>query len=439
LTRIEGAAEHVDPVLLMRPYLLSLRNRANAIADALAVAVAVSLPWSTSATIILVVLWLIAIVPTLTSGAVRRSVSLPQGWLPLLLCALAVAGTLWAVDVPPKERLGGLLSFYKLLVIPVFMMHSWRSDRGLWVLSGYLGSCSVLLVVSSANLLWIVFLQPLGFYWNAKSPGIIVKDHILQGGEFAACAFFLCGIALTTWQQGRRRLAAALLLLAAVFLGNVVYIGTSRTGLLVAAALAVLVVFKLSQPRLRAAAVAALLVAGAASWLLSANLRTNVTTSIAQIRDFSPESEGDRSGERLIFWQKSIAFIASAPLIGHGTGSIPDQFRKSAAGRTGMAGAASVNPHNQTLAVGIQLGMVGIAVLYAMWIAHLLMFRGESLTAWIGLVIVTQNVVGSLFNSHLFDFTQGWSYVVGVGVAAGVLMKSAEQAAAERAAVSGMS
>ena len=55
-----------------------------------------------------------------------------------------------------------------------------------------------------------------------------------------------------------------------------------------------------------------------------------------------------------------------------------------------------------------------------MWTAHLYLFRANSLADWIGLVIVTQNIVGSLFNSHLFDFVQGWAYVVGVGVAGGM-------------------
>ena len=70
--------------------------------------------------------------------------------------------------------------------------------------------------------------------------------------------------------------------------------------------------------------------------------------------------------------------------------------------------------------MAIQLGLVGAAVLWAMWIAHLLLFRGSGLAEWIGLVIVVQNIVGSLFNSHLFDFVQGWVYVFGVGVAGGM-------------------
>ena len=38
--------------------------------------------------------------------------------------------------------------------------------------------------------------------------------------------------------------------------------------------------------------------------------------------------------------------------------------------------------------------------------------------------LVTQNVVSSLFNSHLFDFHEGWMYVIGVGVAGGIALKA---------------
>jgi hypothetical protein len=67
---------------------------------------------------------------------------------------------------------------------------------------------------------------------------------------------------------------------------------------------------------------------------------------------------------------------------------------------------------------------VGTAVLLAMWVAHLALFRGSTLAAWFGLTIVTYNVVSSLFNSHLFDFSQGWLYVFGVGLAGGMVLRT---------------
>jgi O-antigen ligase len=131
-------------------------------------------------------------------------------------------------------------------------------------------------------------------------------------------------------------------------------------------------------------------------------------------------------------WKKSLRFVAAAPVFGHGTGSIEHQFRASA-GDSGMSAIISNNPHQQTLTVAIQLGLVGVAVMFAMWVAHLALFRGGGLIAWTGLVVVVQNVVSSLFNSHLFDFNQGWLYVFGVGVLGGTVlgMRSRDPAAGE--------
>jgi len=87
------------------------------------------------------------------------------------------------------------------------------------------------------------------------------------------------------------------------------------------------------------------------------------------------------------------------------------------------------NPHNQTLNVAVQWGTIGVVILYAMWFSHFTLFRGEGLAAWIGLMVVLQNVFSSLFNSHLFDFHEGWMYVLGVGIAGGMVLRAGSEAA----------
>jgi len=89
----------------------------------------------------------------------------------------------------------------------------------------------------------------------------------------------------------------------------------------------------------------------------------------------------------------------------------------------------TTNPHSQILAVMIELGLVGAVALVAMWLAHLALFRDGTLIAWFGLLVVTYNVVSSLFNSHLFDFGEGWLYVFGVGLAGGMMLRAADAAA----------
>ena len=58
--------------MLIRTSLVLDRKQVAQLADWAAVGVAVSLPWSTSATSILLVLWLVALLPTLDVAMMRR-------------------------------------------------------------------------------------------------------------------------------------------------------------------------------------------------------------------------------------------------------------------------------------------------------------------------------------------------------------------------------
>ncbi len=128
--------------------------------------------------------------------------------------------------------------------------------------------------------------------------------------------------------------------------------------------------------------------------------------------------------ERFVFRTKSMRFIESAPIMGRGIGSITEMFRLSAQGQSSARGKVSTSPHTQTVAVAIQLVLVTASVLWAMWISHVLLFRGGGLTAWIGSAAVVQQIIGSLFNSFPFAFREGWIYVVGAGVTAGMVLRA---------------
>jgi hypothetical protein len=49
------------------------------------------------------------------------------------------------------------------------------------------------------------------------------------------------------------------------------------------------------------------------------------------------------------------------------------------------------------------------------------------------LLVVVQNIFTSLFNSHIFDFHEGWMYVLGVGVAGGMTLAKKHNARAQPA------
>ena len=395
-----------------------IRKKLATWADILAVAIAVSLPWSTSATAILVGAWFFTLVPVLRWDELRRDILTPAGGLPVLLVLLGVVGMLWA-DVTLLERWKGLDSFLKLLAIPLLLVQFHRSERGTWVFAGYLFSCIALLIVTS-----IVITVPSLSAAFLHFDNVIVKNAATQSGEFVTCIFGLLYLMTGPSKEKRWPLALACAAVILAMLANIFYFSTGRTALVTIFVLFVLLALKIRNVRTIAGLLAAAVVLGIIVWMSSPYLRERTEALQTEAQIYEKTNERTSTGERLEFWKKSAEFIWQAPVIGHGTGTIRMLFEKAAAGQTGAAGVAAANPHNQTLAVGIQLGVLGIAVLWAMWVAHLALCRGKTLAAWIGLVIVAQNITGSLFNSHIFDFVQGWTYVIGFGVAGGMILRN---------------
>jgi hypothetical protein len=354
----------------------------------------------------------------LDAGMVRREIETAAGGLPILLWCLAAVGMLWA-EVSWAERMGGLGGFHRLLVVPLLLAQFRRSEHGARVLFGFLASAVVLLVVCWTLVLARVEPWPSHLHQH----GVLVRDSIAQSS-----IFLICGIGLiwplcdalrdrdwyrALWPAG----------LAAAFFAYLLFVVSNRAAIAVAPVLLLLLSWR--QYGWKGAMIAC--IAGplfaAGLWATSPNLRELFFLTVQQTQAYSANTADNSSGEHLEFLRKSLAFVREAPLIGHGTGSIADLFRNSAIEQTGAAGVATVNPHSQIFGVAIQLGLVGAAVLLAMWTAHYLLFCTAGWVAWVGTVVVVENVGSSLAHSHLFDFLHGWLYVFGVGVVGGMVLR----------------
>jgi len=395
------------------------------LADWLAVAVVASLPWSTSVSSILIALWLVVVLPTMDADTIWRELMTPAGGLPVLLWVVAALGMLWA-DVPWFDRFHGLSGFNRLLVVPLVLAQFRRSGHGLWILHGFLASVLVVLFLS-----WALILFP-GLPWRQKMPGVPVKDYILQSTDFLICAFALLDRAFDEARSKRWPWAVALLTIVALFVANIGFVVTGRTALLIAPVL--LLLFGWRQLGWKGVLGAGLLgcILGVTIWFGSSYLRERLDNSIRDLNAYLASDAMSPTAVHLEFLRKSLSFVEADPIVGHGTGSILEEFRSAAVGDAGASSATSDNPHNQIFAVAIQLGLLGTAVLLAMWASHLMLFRGSGLIAWTGTIVVVQNFVACLFNSHLFDFTQGWLYVFGVGVVGGMVLRERDAKLAAR-------
>ena len=392
--------------------------------DILAILVAASLPWSTTLVSIFATAFLVSIVPVLDIKDFLNSLKRPICSLPLALVVLAVAGTLWS-NAPWAERLHAVGPVTKLLMLPLLLYHFERSARGVQVLIGFLASCVLLMLMS-----WIVVFDPSLSLKPDAQHGVPVKNYIDQSQEFALCAVVLAYPVVTLWRAQKIRLAALLAAIALSFVVNMLFVNVSRTALVtMPVMIAVFAVLHLKWRSIILIACATAVLGGLA-WATSPKLRGTTERFLSDYQLYNELNEATSIGLRLEFWQKSLRFISEAPLVGHGTGSIRGLFEGAAIGQIGAAAEVIANPHNQSLNVAVQWGAIGIVGLYAMWLVHLLVLRGENLASWIGLMVVLQNIFSSLFNSHLFDFNEGWMYVLGVSIAAGMVLRNSSREAA---------
>ncbi|MGX4803584.1 O-antigen ligase family protein [Bradyrhizobium guangdongense] len=395
-------------------------------ADLFAILTVASLPWSTSLTAIFNAAFLLCMVPFLDVRAFLQSLTRPICAAPIALFLLALVGTLWS-DAAWGVRLYAVGPTVKLLVLPMLLYHFQRSPRGKWIFIAFLVSCALLSVMS-----WLVAFYP-GLSlkpYDSLERGIFVKNYIDQSQEFTLCAVALAYPILVLLREKRYWIAGLLAALALSFLINMVFVVVSRTALVTVPIM--LALFALRHLSWRSVAIiAATLVACAAiAWQASPQLRKTADTFVSDYIRYKEKGEATSLGLRLEFWRKSLGFFAEAPIKGHGTGSTRGLFERAKTGTDYQASAEVIgNPHNQTLNVAVQWGVIGVAVLYAIWILHLLLLRGYGVASWIGFLVVVQNIFTSLFNSHLFDFHEGWMYVIGVGVAGGMVIQTQRSAA----------
>jgi O-antigen ligase len=391
--------------------------------DIFAILTVFSLPWSTSLVAIFATALLVSMAPFLDVRAFLRSLTRPISALPIALFVLAAIGVLWSY-APWGERLYAIGPAAKFLMLPVLLYHFERSARGVQVLIAFLVSCALLMAMS-----WIVAFDPRLALKSGAEYGVPVKNYIDQSQEFALCAVVLAYPIITLLRAGRIRPAMLLIAISLSFVVNMLFVSVSRTALVTMPIM--LAVFALLHLKWRSVVVilCATAVMGGLAWATSPKLRWTAETFLRDYQIYKEQNVPTSIGLRLVFWQKSLRFISEAPIFGHGTGSIRSLFEEAAVDQFGAAAEVVANPHNQTLNVAIQWGAIGVVVLYAMWLVHLLLFRGEGLAAWIGLMVVVQNIFTSLFNSHLVDFNEGWMYVLGVAIAGGMVLKASSREA----------
>jgi len=379
-----------------------------------AIALGASIPISIAGDNILSALILLA---WLAGGRLRETVAQlrlnPAALTALALWAALAAGLAWG-SRDPGDGIQMLGKYADLLLIPVFaalFTHAPDRKRALYA---YLAAMGVTLALSCALAAGVL---PERFF-RPDAPYPVVFKLWLTQNILMAIGAYLC------WLFGREatnvRARAAWWVAAALASLNVLLLVPGRSGMLILGLFVLYAAWTWRGWR----ALALVIVVGAAAAALAAVTLPTVTGRVAQIsteaRDWQPGQPTDTSiGQRLEFYRVSLGLIAAHPLNGSGTGSFARVYREAVAS-TPLA--PTRNPHNEYLLLGVQLGVGGVLLLVALWVAlWRVAARLPPLERDLARGLVLAFAAGCLFNSLLLDHTEGLLFAWLAGIVAGAL------------------
>jgi O-antigen ligase len=336
----------------------------------------------------------------------RVLASNPPALAALVLFAVKTLGLAWS-DAPAANALVYYSKYDDLLlpaILVTLMLDAEDCRRALLALAA---GVALTLLLSYGIKLHLV--PPAGFITGTADNPTVFRKYISQSVVVAfGCLLF----ALLALREKRRAWRAVWWALAALAAFNVLYLVHGRTGYLVLAVVALLLLSKVWGWRGTVAAVLALGAAFFAGYQLSTSLHLRVEQAVTEVRNWQPDQRSQGGvAERLEFYHNTLKIIREHPWFGVGTGDFEIAYAKQVQG-TDMP--VTRNPHNQYLMTTAQTGLLGLAALLALFAVQLrcagrLPSQDLRMLAY-GIVLST--AAGSLVNSMLMDHMEsllfGW-------------------------------
>ena len=386
--------------------ILTVGRKADELAKWSAILIGFSIPISTALDglflALMVLFWLIGNNFQVKYALIRKN---PVAIAALVLCGIYLLGLLYGnVDK------GALSDAKTFLLIPLLITLFQEERIRHYAWWGFLAS--MLLTLALSYLIFFHFLPGyLGMKIGPIRPGTVQITSIAQNLFMAFTAFFLAVKARLADTRFLRVVFGALSLLAAI---NVLFMVPSKTGQLVLVLLIGYYLFDwLRWKGLVVAGLVIFLIAGLIYRMPTNAVHIRLSELFREYSEWQPDraaSVESATGQRMEFYYNSMKIIGENPLLGVGTGGFRNAYQRQVGNSQRVM---TDNPHNQYLLTAVELGLMGLAGLAALFIIQWRMAarlpRGqERMLAYAMLLAIT---TGCLFNSFLADHSEGLFYV----------------------------
>jgi O-antigen ligase len=334
-------------------------------------------------------------------GALRTN---PFVLIPCGLFLLYLAGSAYSVG-DAKDILRALDKAAVILLVPVLV--ALQPPRQFQDRAVCAFMVAMLLTLALSLLVWLGLVPEGGVIKGIREDPSVFKMHITHGVLMAFAALLFTLKASEARHQGIKlflALAAALAAFDALFLVH------GRTGQLVLLTLAAYALISWLRWRGLLTAVAlGSAFAATVSALPSSALHERVESTIAEIQDWRSGKPVQLRNMRLETWGNSLEIVRENPLLGVGTGGFAAAYAEKVRGSSMLAVG---QPENQYLLTTVQLGVLGLAALLALFAVqwHLAARLATLTDTRLARGLVLTMVVGCLFNSFLLDHTEALFY-----------------------------
>lgn len=338
----------------------------------------------------------------------QRIKSSPPAWIALIFFALYVVGAIYSVA--PAAQINNFLGKYaKLLILPLLVA---VLDTDKWrrlAMHAFLIAAGLAATVSYARFFGLIQQFP-----DPNQAYTAFQNRISFGTYLAFAAYLLAWRAIH--DAHKRWFWATLALLYGL---SVLMINNGRTGYVIILALVILLFFQKFGIKGVGIGLIAVSFLGSAAFFLSPTSHERITRTVQNFEKYKIGNGATETstGLRLQFYYHSLQIISKHPVFGTGTGSFPEEYAKSVAGTSDIR---TSNPHNEYFLTAVQLGLVGLAMLFIfgfyLW-QSTISLTGENKAALEGLVLTIG--IGCLFNSQLLDAGEGRFFVVLSGIILG--------------------
>jgi O-antigen ligase len=348
------------------------------IARSLLIALVPALIFSTTATALIeAALYISFVASPLLRRRLLCALKNPPSIALLAFLAVCAIGVLYG-DAAWADRLGALKQWRKALVF-FFAAAVFDDQRARYqALNLFVWFCSVSAAVSIFTFMW-----PL----PGLEPGVIFKDHAIQGLFFATAAGIAFYLRASLWLPATLLLA----LTTAIGIGRVGYVALAT----IASILSVRHSWKVGVGTILACIV--ILVS-------STTVRERIELGISELQTYENSDTLSSIGFRMIMLRHTASIIEEHWLFGVGTGGFDHAYKQRIAGASGWQATPTNDPHNQYLRTLSENGVPGILAFLA-FIAATALSNSKDKTLLVA--VLATWCVASLFASYFSRFTEG--------------------------------